>query len=326
MLGLVQEWLAEERLSAARLVVVTRGAVTAGPGEGVADLAGAAAWGLVRSAQSENPDRLVLADLPLGRASWAGALIAVLGTDEPELAIRDRAVYGRRVARPAAGLLVPPEGGQPWRLDVTGRGTLDGLALAACPEAAAPLLPGQVRIAVRAAGMNFRDVLVGLDMVTGLNPGAGVLGSDIAGVVMETGPGVTGLAAGDRVLGLASGGFGPVAVTDARLLAPIPGGWSFARAASVPVAFMTAWYALADLAGARSGQRLLVHAAAGGVGMAAVMIARHLGLEVYATASPGKWATLAGMGLDEDHIASSRTAEFEGSSWPPPAGREWTSC
>ena len=119
-------------------------------------------------------------------------------------------------------------------------------------------------------------------------PGAAVIGSEVAGVVTETGPGVTGLAAGDRVLGLAAGGFGPVAVTDARLLVPVPAGWSFAQAASVPVAFVTAWYALVDLAGARAGQRLLVHAAAGGVGMAAVAIARHLGLEVYATASPGK--------------------------------------
>jgi len=142
-------------------------------------------------------------------------------------------------------------------------------------------------------------------------PGPAVMGSEIAGVVAETGPGVSGLVAGDRVLGMAGGGFGPVAVTDARLLVAVPEGWSFPAAASVPVAFMTAWYALVDLAGARAGQRLLVHAAAGGVGMAAVTIARHLGLEVYATASPGKWDVLAGMGLDAAHIASSRTAEFE---------------
>ena len=67
-----------------------------------------------------------------------------------------------------------------------------------------------------------------------------MLGGEVAGVVLETGPGVAGLAAGDRVLGLASGGFGPVAVTDARLLAAVPAGWSFAQAAAVPVAFLTA--------------------------------------------------------------------------------------
>ena len=122
---------------------------------------------------------------------------------------------------------------------------------------------------------------------------------------------MAGLAAGDRVLGLADGGFGPVAVADARLLVPVPDGWSFAQAAAVPVAFATAWYALVDLAGARAGQRLLVHAATGGVGMAAVAIARQLGLEVFATASPGKHGVLRAMGLDEAHVASSRDGGFE---------------
>ena len=206
----------------------------------------------------------------------------------------------------------------PWRLEATGTGTLDGLALVPRPQAAAPLEPGQVRVAVRAAGLNFRDVLIGL----GMYPGGGIIGSELAGVVLETGPGVTGLAAGDRVTGMAPGGFGPVAVADARLLAPIPDRWSFARAASVPVAFMTAWYGLADLAGAGPGQRLLVHAAAGGVGMAAVAIARHLGLEVYATASPGKhavpwprWAWTRRISRRRGMRGSRR------SSWPPPAGQ-----
>ena len=103
-----------------------------------------------------------------------------------------------------------------------------------CPEAAAPLEAGQVRVAVRAAGLNVRDVLIAL----GMYPGAAVMGSEIAGIVAETGPGVTGLAAGDRVMGLAGGGFGPVAVTDARLLARIPAGWSFAQAAALPVSFL----------------------------------------------------------------------------------------
>jgi NADPH:quinone reductase-like Zn-dependent oxidoreductase/acyl carrier protein len=310
VLSLVQQWLAEPRLEAVRLVLVTRGAVTARPGEAVSDLAGAAARGLLRSAQSENPDRLVLADLPAAGGSdgeeMARVLAAALDSGEPELAVRDQTVYGRRLARPSSGL-VPPGDAVPWRLDVTERGTLDGLALVPCPQAAAPLRPGQVRVGVRAAGLNFRDVLIGLDMY----PGTAVIGGEIAGVVTETGPGVTGLVPGDRALGLAEGGFGPVAITDARVLAPIPPGWSFAEAASVPVAFATAWYALVDLAGARPGQRLLVHAAAGGVGMAAVAIARHLGLDVYGTASSGKHHVLAAMGLDAAHVASSRTAEFE---------------
>ena len=314
VLGVVQGWLAEGRLGSSRLVVVTAGAVAADGCEGVADLAGAAVWGLVRSAQSENPGRLVLADLPgdlaggAGMAGAVGVLAGALGSGEPELAVRDGAALGRRLARPGGGL-VPPAGGEPWRLDVEEPGSLDGLALMACPQVAAPLGEGQVRVAVRAAGLNFRDIAISLGLIDLQDS---PIGGDVAGIVTETGPGVAGLVPGDRVLGLAEGAFGPVAVSDARILARIPDGWSFAQAASVPALFMTAWYALVDLAGARAGQKLLVHAAAGGVGMAAVAIARHLGLEVYGTASPGKHRVLAGMGLNEAHVASSRTAEFAG--------------
>jgi NADPH:quinone reductase-like Zn-dependent oxidoreductase/acyl carrier protein len=181
------------------------------------------------------------------------------------------------------------------------------LVLAPCPQVNEPLWGNQVRVAVRAAGLNFRDVLIGL----GMYPGGGPIGSEIAGIVTAVGPCVTEHSPGDRVAGMAPGGIGPLVLGDERLLTPIPAGWSYARAASVPIAFMTAWYALVDLAKAQPGQRLLVHAAAGGVGMAAVAIGRHLGLEIYATASPGKHAVLAASGLDEAHIASSRDAGFE---------------
>jgi NADPH:quinone reductase-like Zn-dependent oxidoreductase/acyl carrier protein len=315
VLGLVQEWLAGETFAGSRLVIVTRGAVAVRPGEDVPDLAAAAVWGLVRSAQSENPGRLVLADLPAGELAGDGdagmaALAQALGGGEPELAVRQGTAYGRRLARPG-GELAPPGDGNPWRLEVTAGGTLAGLGMVPYPQAAAPLGPGQVRVAVRAAGLNFRDVVTALGMVSrDAGAGAHLLGGEVAGVVLETGPGVAGLAAGDRVLGLAGGAFGPVATADERVLVRIPAGWSFAEAASVPVAFATAWYALVDLARARAGQKLVVHAAAGGVGMAAVAVGRHLGLEVFGTASPGKWPVLAAMGLDEAHVASSRTAGF----------------
>ena len=143
VLGLVQEWLGRRGWRSSRLVVVTRGAVAAEPGEGVADLAGAAVWGLVRSVQSENPGRVVLADLPAAStAGGMGLLAGVLGSGEPEVAVRDGAVYGRRLARPDGGLLARPGDGGPWRLEVTERGTLDGLGLAACPQAAGPLGAG----------------------------------------------------------------------------------------------------------------------------------------------------------------------------------------
>src|SRR5262249_11864439 len=106
-------------------------------------------------------------------------------------------------------------------------------------------------------------------------------------------------------------GFGPVAVADHQSVSRIPDGWSFVQAASVPIVFMTAYRGLIDLGQLKRGERLLVHAAAGGVGMAAVQLARHLGAGVFATAHPSKWVTLREMGLEETHIASSRDREFK---------------
>ncbi|WP_410600944.1 type I polyketide synthase [Amycolatopsis sp. lyj-90] len=299
-LELIQHWLADDRFETARLVVLTRRGLATAPGEPVADLASAAVWGLVRSAQSENPDQVVLADFAEGRD--LAALPSAVDSGEPEVAVRGGVALGRRLTRPS-GDLVLPKG--LWRLDPDTGGSLEGLAPVSLADAA--LEPGQVRVGVRVAGLNFRDVLIAL----GMYPGGGVMGGEVAGRILEVGPGVTGFAVGDRVLGIVSGGFGPEVIADARQLVPIPEGWTDVEAGAVPSAFLTAWYALVELAGARSGQRVLVHAAAGGVGMAAVRIARHLGLEVFATASPAKHGALAGLGLDADHISTSRGVEFE---------------
>ena len=129
-------------------------------------------------------------------------------------------------------------------------------------------------------------------------------------MVVEVGPDVTGLAVGDAVMGLL-GVVGSEAVVDARLVTVVPAGWSLVQAASVPVVFLTALYGLSVLAGVKAGQRVLVHAATGGVGMAAVQLARYWGAEVFVTASRGKWATLRAMGFDDDHIGDSRSLEFE---------------
>ncbi|MFJ6775812.1 SDR family NAD(P)-dependent oxidoreductase, partial [Kitasatospora sp. NPDC091257] len=184
-------------------------------------------------------------------------------------------------------------------------GTLEALELLPV-DPAAPLAPGAVRLGVRAAGLNFRDVLGAL----GMYPGEVVLGGEAAGVVLEVGPDVEGLSPGDRVFGLCPAAFGPVAVTDHRLLAPMPAHWSFAEAAAVPIAYATAYYGLVDLAGLRAGESVLIHAAAGGVGTAAVQVARHLGAEVYGTASPAKWEAVRALGVAADRIASSRDTGF----------------
>jgi acyl transferase domain-containing protein/acyl-CoA synthetase (AMP-forming)/AMP-acid ligase II/NADPH:quinone reductase-like Zn-dependent oxidoreductase/acyl carrier protein len=293
-LALVQNWLAA---TDSLLVVVTRGAVDT-TGADPVDLTTAPIWGLVRTAQTEHPGRFALLDLQgeLPVAPVLGALAA----GETQLAVRDTLLAPRLVPAVTAPL---PEG--PWRLDMTGTGSLDDLVPTPCPEVERPLGPLEVRVDIRAAGLNFRDVLVTLGMVPRQDQ---PLGGEAAGVVLEVGADVTDLAVGDHVTGVLTGAFGPVGVTDRRLLVPIPAGLSFAQAASIPVAFLTAYYGLVHVAGLRAGQTVLVHAAAGGVGMAAVQLARHLGAEVYGTAAPDKWHAPRALGVE--HLASSRTLDF----------------
>ncbi|WP_372456064.1 SDR family NAD(P)-dependent oxidoreductase [Streptomyces buecherae] len=307
LLALLQEFLAAPEFADSRLVVVTRRAVAASGHEDIASLPGAAVWGLARSAQSENPGRCVLLDVD-GRDAAFGAVAAALALDEPQVALRDGQAYVPRLAHEdGAGQLTPPAGaGDAWRLGLVGSGSLENLALVESPENGRPLGPGEVRVRLRAGGVNFHDVVVALGMVEDPRP----LGGDGAGVVTEVGAGVSGYAVGDRVLGLFNG-TGPQVITDQRMITRIPDGWSFAQAATVPSAFLTAYYGLTDLAGLRAGERLLLHAATGGVGLAAVQLARHWGAEVYATASPGKWHALRERGFDERHIASSRSLDFE---------------
>src|SRR6201995_2638101 len=210
-------------------------------------------------------------------------------------------------SRAVDALLVPPAD-EAGRLGMSSKGTFENLVLEPIPDADAPLQPGQVRVAVRTMPANFRDVMIAL----GLYPDEdAVMGIEASGVVIETAPDVSRFAVGDRVTGLFPEGTGTMSITDARLLMEIPCGWSYTEAATAPVVFTTAYYALTALADVKPGQRILVHAGAGGVGMAAVQLARHFGLEVFATASRGKWDTLRAMGFDDDHIGDSRSLEFE---------------
>ncbi|MFC8129714.1 SDR family NAD(P)-dependent oxidoreductase [Streptomyces sp. NPDC057302] len=320
VLALVQEFLAAEELSESRLLVVTRGAVSV-DGDSTVDASAAAVWGLVRSAQSENPGRFVLVDdMDYDGAELPQALLrhAVEELDEPQLALHEGRVYVPRLtqARRSDALIAPP--GEPaWRLQMLTGGSLEDLSVVACPQVLEPLAPGQVRVSVNIAGVNFRDVLVALGMVSAY----GAMGGEGAGVVTEVGSGVTHLSAGDRVMGVFEGAFGSLVVAEAQMVTPIPPGWDVREAAGAPVAFLTAWYGLVELGRLRAGESVLIHAGTGGVGMAAVQIARHLGAEVYATASPAKHGVLEGMGVDAAHRASSRDLDFEESIRRATGGR-----
>ncbi len=234
------------------------------------------------------------------------ALIAALVTDEPQLAVREGVVSVPRIARAQAPpVLAVPSGAPAWRLRRGDGGALDELHLMPEQAALAPLAPGEVRVAIGAAGINFRDVVVALGLIP-TGGGADLIGTEGAGVVLEVGSAVEDIEPGDRVMGMIFGAFGPLAVVDRRLIVAIPDEWPLTQAASLPSVFLTALYGLQDLAGLAPGERLLVHAATGGVGIAAIQLARHLGVEVYATASRWKWDLLRAMGLPDTRIASSR--------------------
>ncbi|MGH2878589.1 MAG: SDR family NAD(P)-dependent oxidoreductase [Solirubrobacteraceae bacterium] len=321
ILSVLQRWLDDERLASCRLAVLTKDAQQVRSGDAVSGLFASAAWGLLRSAQSEHPGRFLIVDLeeePYGNRDGgqgddrgAGALQsllrAALECDEPQLAVREGELLVARLrGLRKTGLLAVPVEADCWRLSSGRDGTLEDLSLVDCDNARRPLGPSEVRVATRAAGLNFRDVLLAL----GMSVGDAAIGGEGAGVVLEVAPDVEDLVAGDRVMGLFERGFSQVSVADRRLVAPIPADWTFVRAASIPIAYLTAYYGLVELAAVRPGERVLVHAGAGGVGMAAVQIAKHLGAEVFATASPAKWRALKSLGLDDAHIASSRTLEF----------------
>jgi NADPH:quinone reductase-like Zn-dependent oxidoreductase/NAD(P)-dependent dehydrogenase (short-subunit alcohol dehydrogenase family) len=301
------------------MTLVTRGAQTVSAGERGGEPAQAALWGLGRVAVLEHPEVPCLrVDLDPEGASEEAALDALLdevlaGDGEDEVAHRAGARHGARLARCEVPAPVGDRG--PVRLVATGSGSLDGLELR--PAERRPPGPGEVEIAVRATALNFRDVLTVLDLYPGELP---PLGGECAGAVVAVGPGVEGLAVGDPVAAIAPGAFASFVTARAELAVRKPERLTLAEAATVPAAFVTASYALERVAGLRPGDRVLVHAAAGGVGLAAVQLARRLGAEVLATAgSPEKRAFLVRLGIE--HVMSSRTPDFAGQVLAATGGR-----
>ncbi|MGC0421413.1 SDR family NAD(P)-dependent oxidoreductase [Embleya sp. AB8] len=295
-LRVLRQWLAEPDREDVPLVVLTR----------ADELAHRAVTGLLRTARTEHPGRFRHLDLDEHPSSQA-LLPAAMAADQAELSIRAGIAAVPRLVRAATSPALPAPADQPWRLALTYRGELDALSLTACPEVLRPLDAGEVRIAVRAGGLNFKAVLLELGMVA--QDGWSSLGEG-AGIVLEVGAEVTGLAPGDRVMGLFTGGLGTVTISDRRLVVPMPKRLSFAQAAGVPVVYLTAYYGLADLAGLRAGESLLLHAATGGVGFAALQLARHWGAELFGTASAGKRDVLRAWGFADDHLADSRSLGY----------------
>jgi acyl transferase domain-containing protein len=256
-------------------------------------------WGMARAIDHEFPEiRCRRIDLPLiCEAEQAVVADAVTQASQRELAWRGQWLTPR--VRPVS-MTAPAE--LPRTLEIGTPGLLDTLRL----RVREPEQPGagEVLIRVRASGLNFRDVLTALDMY----PGGGSMGSECVGQVEAVGEGVHHVQPGDQVVALSSRGFATFVTATAALTLPLPHGLDPLDAATIPIAYLTAAYGLMRIAQLQRGQRVLVHAGAGGVGLAAIQLALRHGAEVYATAgSEIKRTYLRAMGV---RVADSRDVEF----------------
>ncbi len=318
-LHLVQALAASPSGDSPRLWLVTRGACAVASEDAPVNAAQAALWGLGRVIALEQPKlRCVRLDLDATEPAPSLDLLATEIWDadqEDQVALRGSSRYAARLVRYDAkktGLLEVPRD-RAYQLRLSHYGSLDNLIVEPI-ERRAPG-PGEIEIAVRAAGLNFRDVLRALGMLQeferplGIRSAADVaFGFECAGTVAAVGPDVRDWKVGDEVIALAMGSMASHTTVHTKFIAPKPAAMSFEQAATLPLAYVTAHYGLRRLAKMTAGDRVLIHAAAGGVGQAAVQLAKQAGAEVFATASPGKWDFLRSMGVN--HVMNSRSVEF----------------
>jgi myxalamid-type polyketide synthase MxaB len=306
----------------AHVTIATRGSqsVLGGRIAGAAPASGGALWGMGAAIVREHPDlKCLRVDLDPDEAPSIGMLIAELsgGRDEHLVAFRGRTRYVARL-RPLPHRGADANESSPFAVRVGELGSFD--ALARRPIAAATVGPNDVEVELHAAGLNFKETLIVLGM---LDVGHAVasdipLGFEGAGRVSRVGSAVTTVAVGDPVLVWANGCLASHIRVGAGHIVKMPSSLTFEQAAGLPTVCMTAYYALHVLGKMAAGDRVLIHAAAGGVGQAAVRLARAAGAEIYATASRDKWAFLAEQGIT--HLFDSRTTDFADSLMAATAG------
>ncbi|NEQ47701.1 MAG: SDR family NAD(P)-dependent oxidoreductase [Leptolyngbya sp. SIOISBB] len=295
-LHLVQALLQTQQTPAPRLYLVTPGATPLHLTP--AGLARSPLWGLAKTVALEHPElRCTCVDLE----EEVEPLVAELLADSPEQQVGLQSQQ-RRVARlqpytPAEGTTAAPV-----RLVISEPGVLTNLTFE--PSHRRSPAADEVEIQVAATGLNFRDVLTAL----GQYPGEPVLGCECVGEVVAVGDAVQDLAVGQRVMGIAADSFSQFVTVNRAMVIPLSEGLSLETAATIPVAFLTAHYSLVECAQLKAGDLVLIHAAAGGVGQAAIQIAQAIGAEIIATASPSKWEALRSLGIT--HIFNSRSLEF----------------
>ncbi len=232
-----------------------------------------------------------------------------------EVAFRDGKRFVARLAhsteieassdQSTAAKLAVPNG--PFQLRITQPGSFDALKFV--PVERETVAAGQVEIEVRATGLNFSDVLKALGLYPGIKDTIVPLGIEASGIVTAVGEGVSRFKVGDEVLGVVPYAFASHARTADYAIVHKPKSVDHDAAATIPITFLTAYYGLARLAQMQPGERVLIHAGAGGVGLAAIQIAQQIGAEVFATAgSESKRDFLRSLGVK--HVYSSRSTAF----------------
>ncbi|MGT0191963.1 SDR family NAD(P)-dependent oxidoreductase [Burkholderia pyrrocinia] len=300
--------------AATRLTIVTRGGA---PFAGAANAhpEQATLWGLGRVLANEHPElasRLIDVDCAADRIP--DALIRELtgAAVEEEVILT---AQGRLVPRmlTAAQAAARNDGAiaRAAVLAFEAPGSLRNLEWFALPESA--LGTDEVEIEPVATGLNFRDVMYAMGLLSDEAVETGfagaTIGMELSGRVVRVGTSVTAFAPGDAVLGFAPASFATRVRTRAQAIALKPERLSFEEAATVPTTFFTAYYALVELARLRRGERVLVHGGAGGVGIAAIQLARHFGAEVFATAGSDEKREFVRL-LGADHVLDSRSLAF----------------
>jgi acyl transferase domain-containing protein/1-acyl-sn-glycerol-3-phosphate acyltransferase/NAD(P)-dependent dehydrogenase (short-subunit alcohol dehydrogenase family)/acyl carrier protein len=306
------------------LVIVTAGAQTASDAHREPSVLQVPVWGFGRVLLKELLN-LRCRMIDLNAEGWereVDALAEEILLDDPsgaeeEIALRsgDRLVHRLRPtsleAISDAAATTPATSDDFWRAEISQPGLPDSIVLRRS-ERVTPG-PQEVEFSIQAAGLNFRDVVLSTALVAGLeienSNGKRRLGSEFAGTVTRCGEAVTALRPGDEIFGISPAAFASHAVADARLVLRRPVELSVEQAAAVPLAYVTAWYGLLRLAKLSAGEKILIHSATGGVGFAAVQIAKLVGAEIFATAGDAsKRSYLESLGVQ--HVMDSRTLEF----------------
>jgi NADPH:quinone reductase-like Zn-dependent oxidoreductase/SAM-dependent methyltransferase len=215
-----------------------------------------------------------------------------------------------RVSKPKAQLLpFRKDQNRALKLSTDTPGLLNKLQFIDCPTFETELGLDDVEVEIKATGLNFRDIMSAMGEVRG-----DILGAEGAGIVTRTGANVKSVKVDDRVVLLASltGCFQTFARTKELCVVKIPDDVTFEKAAGIPVIYCTAIYCLVDIAKLQKGESVLIHAAAGGVGQAAIMLAQNIGAEIFATVSSEekKKILVDTYNIKEDHILSSRDLSF----------------